>query len=341
MKTRTPLIAGNWKMYKTNAEAVETAGRRVELVADTSDVDFMIALVFTAIEPVSKVVAGSRVSLGAHNLYWENEGAYTVEISADMLISAECQYVIIGHSERRQHFDETEQTVIKRIRATVNAQQIPVFCVVETEAERDTGQTFSDFDKQVKKGLGGYRANDLGTLVIAYEPVWAIGTGKTATSDQAQEAHQHIHETNDTLCTEIIGAVKTKISSIIKNLRSKVSVLSKLDCVNNILGNQDGKLNITLFHPIDSKILSKGFTLQFIYSFTGLIIGALCFVFGVVLLFSGTMGSTNWTAEFLGFKSEISGAAPGLVLALMGLFFLLITRFDIKITNKARISNSS
>jgi triosephosphate isomerase len=197
MSTRTPLIAGNWKMYKTSPEAVETAQQLVELVADTADVDIMIAPVFTALDPVSKVVKNSRVALGAQNLYWEKEGAYTGEISADMLVSTGCQYVIIGHSERRQYFGETDETVNKKIRAAIDAALIPVFCVGESEAERESGQTFSMLDKQVKKGLEGYFAKDLGTLVIAYEPVWAIGTGKTATRDQAQEAHQYIRSLID------------------------------------------------------------------------------------------------------------------------------------------------
>ncbi len=197
MKTRTPLIAGNWKMYKTNAEAVQTAGRLVELVADTSDVDIMIAPVFTAIDPVSKVVEGSRVGLGAQNLYWEKEGAFTGEISADMLVSAGCRYVIIGHSERRQFFGETDETVNQKISAAITANLIPVFCIGETEAERESGNTFSVLDKQVKDGLKEKVVEDLDSLVIAYEPVWAIGTGKTATSDQAQETHKYIRSLID------------------------------------------------------------------------------------------------------------------------------------------------
>ena len=199
MNTRTPLIAGNWKMYKTNAEAVDTAGRLVELVADTSDVDIMIAPVFTAIDPVSRVVKGSRVGLGAQNLYWEKEGAYTGEISADMLVSAGCRYVIIGHSERRQYFGETDETVNQKISAAIAANLIPVFCIGETEAERESGNTFSVLDKQVKNGLKEKVVEDLGSLVIAYEPVWAIGTGKTATSDQAQETHKYIRSLVDSV----------------------------------------------------------------------------------------------------------------------------------------------
>jgi len=197
MNTRTPLIAGNWKMYKTSPEAVATARRLVELAADSAGVDIMIAPVFTALESVSQVVRNTRVALGAQNLYWENEGAYTGEISADMLVSAGCRYVIIGHSERRQYFGETDDTVNKKIRAAIDADLIPVFCVGETEAEREAGQTFSVLDKQVKIGLSGYFAKDLDTLVIAYEPVWAIGTGKTATKEQAQEAHAYIRSLID------------------------------------------------------------------------------------------------------------------------------------------------
>ncbi len=192
MAKRTPFIAGNWKMYKTSSEAVETAETLVSLVADATDVDIMIAPVFTALDSVAKVVKNSRVGLGAQNLYWAKEGAFTGEISAAMLVSAGCQYVIIGHSERRQFFGETDETVNKKIRAAIDAQLIPVFCVGETESERDANQTFSVLDKQIKKGLRGYLSDELSRLVIAYEPVWAIGTGKTATKEQAQEAHQHI-----------------------------------------------------------------------------------------------------------------------------------------------------
>ena len=192
MSNRTPLIAGNWKMYKTTPEAVDTAQRLVELVADSAGVDIMIAPVFTALEPVSRVVRNSLVALGAQNLYWQKEGAYTGEISADMLVSAGCQYVIIGHSERRQYFGETDEAVNKKISAAITANLIPVFCIGETEPERESGNTFSVLDKQVKDGLEAKVVEDLGSLVIAYEPVWAIGTGKTATRDQAQEAHKYI-----------------------------------------------------------------------------------------------------------------------------------------------------
>jgi triosephosphate isomerase len=201
MEIRTPLIAGNWKMYKTSSEARDTAARLVDLVADVDDVDIMIAPTFTALESVSGVTKDSRVSLGAQDLFWEKEGAYTGQISAGMLVDAGCQYAIIGHSERRRYFGETDETVNKKLRAAIAAGLKPVVCVGETEAERESGQTFSVLDKQIKFGLNEYFVNDLIDLVVAYEPVWAIGTGKTATEEQAQEAHQYIRS----LIQELFG----------------------------------------------------------------------------------------------------------------------------------------
>jgi triosephosphate isomerase len=192
MEERRPLIAGNWKMYKTPEEAAETARQLVDRVADVTDVDIMIAPAFTALATVFKVIQNSPVALGAQNLFWENEGAYTGEVSAPMLKSMGCQYGIIGHSERRQYFGETDETVNKRIQAAIRVGLKPVLCVGETEKERESEQTLSVLDKQVKTGLKGLVLDQLDMLTIAYEPVWAIGTGKTATDDQAQEVHQFI-----------------------------------------------------------------------------------------------------------------------------------------------------
>ena len=192
MGNRRPLIAGNWKMYKTPQEAADTAKQLVEQVREVADVDIMIAPPFTALESVSRVIKNSPVALGAQNLYWEDEGAYTGEISAPMLKSAGCQYAIIGHSERRQYFGETDKTVNQKIQAAIQVGLKPVFCIGETEQEREAEQTLSVLDKQVRKGLERLVPEQLDTLIIAYEPVWAIGTGKTATEDQAQEVHQFI-----------------------------------------------------------------------------------------------------------------------------------------------------
>ena len=192
MENRTPLIAGNWKMYKTPLEAAETAKQLAESVGAVTGVDIMIAPTYTALVPVFEVIQNSPVGLGAQNLFWENEGAYTGEISAPMLKAVGCEYGIIGHSERRQYFGESDETVNKKIQAAIQVGLKPVFCVGETEEERESEQTLSVLDKQIKKGLEGLVSGQLDTLIIAYEPVWAIGTGKTASDDQAQEVHQFI-----------------------------------------------------------------------------------------------------------------------------------------------------
>lgn len=197
MPDRKALIAGNWKMYKTCAEAVDEAKALNDLVQPMDDREMMIAPTYTALAQVSEVLKGSPVALGAQNLFWENEGAYTGEISAPMLISAGCSHVIIGHSERRQYFGETDDTVNKKIETAITHDLIPVFCIGESEQERDLNQTFSILDKQVTKGLNNFSSKDLETLVIAYEPIWAIGTGKTATTEQAQEVHQFIRSLID------------------------------------------------------------------------------------------------------------------------------------------------
>jgi triosephosphate isomerase (TIM) len=188
---RKPLIAGNWKMYKTVSEAVDTAK---ELVACTSsmEVDVMIAPPFTALSSVFQVIKGTSVALGAQNLYSKKEGAFTGEISPVMLTDVGCSYVIIGHSERRQFFGDTDETVNAKIKTALEYKLIPVFCVGETETQREAKDTFSVLDNQITKGLAGFSSSELSTLVVAYEPVWAIGTGKTATIDQIQEVHAFI-----------------------------------------------------------------------------------------------------------------------------------------------------
>ncbi len=191
MATRTPLIAGNWKMYKTADQAAQTAADLVANVPQAT-VDIMIAPPFTALQAVFAQVKDSRVALGAQNLFWRDEGAYTGEISAGMLTAAGCTHVIIGHSERRQFFGDTDETINLKIEAALAADLIPVFCIGESEAQRDAGDTFNVLDTQIKNGLKGFSVDQLAHLVIAYEPVWAIGTGKTATTDQAQEAHAFI-----------------------------------------------------------------------------------------------------------------------------------------------------
>jgi len=232
MNNRRPLIAGNWKMYKTCSEAVETARHLVKLVADAKDVDIMIAPQFTALAPVSEVVKESLVSLGGQNLFWEKEGAYTAEISAEMLIAAGCSHVIIGHSERRQYFGETDDTVNKKINSAIKGQLTPVFCVGETEKERESKDTFSVLDKQVTIGLKDFSSDQLEKLVVAYEPVWAIGTGKTATSDKAQEVHQFLRS----MLEKIFGDSFSKTIRILYGGSVKPENISELMAMPDIDG---------------------------------------------------------------------------------------------------------
>lgn len=190
--SRSPLIAGNWKMFKTAEEARSTAASLAQLVTDVGHVEMMIAPPFTALPAVAEAIQHSRIALGAQNLHWAAEGAYTGEISAPMLVAAGCRYVIIGHSERRQYFGEVDETVNQKLKAASLAGLVPILCVGETESQREEKKTFSVLDKQLENGLKGLTFDERHPLVIAYEPVWAIGTGKTATPDQAQEVHLYL-----------------------------------------------------------------------------------------------------------------------------------------------------
>ncbi|MFP4453904.1 MAG: triose-phosphate isomerase [Desulfobacterales bacterium] len=189
MTTRRPLIAGNWKMHKTCPEAEDTARELIWKVSDVSDLDIMIAPPATALTAVFRIIRDTTVDLGGQNMFWEQEGAYTGEVSGPMLVSAGCRYVIIGHSERRQYFGETDENINRKIMAAKDAGLIPVMCVGETETERDAEKTFSVLDKQMENGLKDLTADSFMGTVIAYEPVWAIGTGRTATPQQAQDVH--------------------------------------------------------------------------------------------------------------------------------------------------------
>ncbi|THB80169.1 MAG: triose-phosphate isomerase [Desulfobacteraceae bacterium] len=190
--TRTPFIAGNWKMYKTGTQAVETAVALKDMTAEISGVDIMIAPTFLSLPLVAQAVAGSNVRVGAQNLYHKNEGAFTGEVSAPMIKDSGAEYAIIGHSERRQYFGETDASVNLKIRAAADCGLTPVLCIGETESQRDAEKTFNILDKQVSDGVKGFGSDELNDLILAYEPVWAIGTGKTATADQVDEVHQYL-----------------------------------------------------------------------------------------------------------------------------------------------------
>jgi triosephosphate isomerase len=189
---RTPLIAGNWKMYKTGSKAVKTAEKLARLSKDINSVDIMIAPTYLSLPLVAEKLIGTNVKIGAQNMHHEKQGAYTGEVSADMIKDAKAEYVIIGHSERRQFFGETDDAIAKKIKAATQAALIPVMCIGESEKDRDENNTFSVLDKQVKNGLKDLDSEDLSTLVLAYEPIWAIGTGKTASVDQVNEVHKYL-----------------------------------------------------------------------------------------------------------------------------------------------------
>lgn len=189
---RTTLIAGNWKMFKTVRETVAHVTDLKHALRDAADVEIVVAPPFTALHAAAEAVRGSNVAVSAQNLHWEREGAFTGEVSAGMIREAGATFVIIGHSERRTLFGETNRTVNKKIAAALGASLTPIVCVGETLPQREANQTATVLDEQLRDGLEGFTAEHLSAMVVAYEPVWAIGTGRNATPEQAQEAHGHI-----------------------------------------------------------------------------------------------------------------------------------------------------
>jgi triosephosphate isomerase len=192
--SRTPLLAGNWKMYGTRSEAVALASALAKTVGRVAGREVLVAPPFTALEAVAAAITGSDIRLGAQNLHWEKKGAFTGEVSGEMLREAGCTHVIIGHSERRQLFGETNETVNKRLHAALAVGLTPIVCVGETLEEREADATVKVVERQVVAALAGVAAGALARSIVAYEPVWAIGTGKTATPAQAQEVHRTIRD---------------------------------------------------------------------------------------------------------------------------------------------------
>ena len=196
---RRPIIAGNWKMNKTPSEAVDFIRQLKPLVADVNDIDIVVAPPFTVLQAVSREIEGSNISLGAQNVFWEASGAFTGEVSHTMVRDVGCRYVIIGHSERRQYFGETNESVRKKIEASLAVELSPILCVGEALGEREAGKTFDIVKNQVSQCLEGFSQEEMENITIAYEPIWAIGTGKTATPEQAEEVHAFIREQLGTL----------------------------------------------------------------------------------------------------------------------------------------------
>jgi len=191
---RKPIIAGNWKMYKTTGEALELVnGLKNELKGEAS-VEIVVCPPFTAISKVAEALKGSNIGYGAQDLHWGDEGAYTGEVSPKMLTDLGCKFCIIGHSERRSYFGETNETVNKKVKAALKHGLTPIMCVGERLEERDSGKTFDVVRDHIEGGLAGLPKEDVAKIVIAYEPVWAIGTGRNATPEQAQEVHKFIRD---------------------------------------------------------------------------------------------------------------------------------------------------
>src|SRR5262245_22806788 len=191
---RRPFVCGNWKMFKTVHESVYFVRELLPLVSDVIHIEIVVAPPFTAIYAAADAARNSNVAIAAQDVHWDREGAFTGEVSAPMLREAGAQYAIVGHSERRTLFGETDLSVNKKVHALLGAGLTPIVCIGESLAERDADATTQVLDRQIKEGLEGVTGDQLAGLVIAYEPVWAIGTGRTATPQQAQQAHHHIRQ---------------------------------------------------------------------------------------------------------------------------------------------------
>jgi triosephosphate isomerase (TIM) len=191
---RTRLIAGNWKMFKTVAETVKYVKEFRALVKDITDVEIVLAPPFTALHAAAEAARNSNIGIAGQNLHWEREGPFTGEVSAPMIAETGAEYVIIGHSERRTLFGETDAWVNRKIAAAFAGGLTPIVCIGETLDQRERNETFSVLDRQIREGFDGITSEQIVQLVIAYEPVWAIGTGRNATPAQAEEAHAHIRK---------------------------------------------------------------------------------------------------------------------------------------------------
>jgi triosephosphate isomerase len=191
---RKPLIAGNWKMYKTVAEAAAFVERLKPRVGSVEHCEVVVAPPFTALRAASEAARGSKIRIAGQDLHWDREGAHTGDVSAEMLLEAGATHVIIGHSERRRDHGETDETVNRKLKAALTAGLTPIVCVGETLSEREAGETRQVLDRQFERGFAALTPTDFSSIILAYEPVWAIGTGRTATPEMAAESHRYLRE---------------------------------------------------------------------------------------------------------------------------------------------------
>jgi triosephosphate isomerase len=223
---RKIIIAGNWKMYKTIDESIELVTLLKRSLVDVEGVEIVVCPPFVSLSDVRETLIGSNIGLGGQDCYWEKEGAFTGEVSCPMLKAAGCTYVIIGHSERRQYFNETNETVNKKVKAALAAGLKPIVCVGEKLDERKAGKTFDVVKDHVENSLAGLTGEEMFKAVIAYEPVWAIGTGVVATKEQAQEVHKYIRELLLKIFgAEVAAAVRIQYGGSVKpeNIRELIS----------------------------------------------------------------------------------------------------------------------
>ncbi len=192
---RRPIIAGNWKMHNTSSQGIALVQELAKLTADAKDVDIVVCPTFTTLAAVATALKDTNIHLGAQNMHFEKKGAFTGEITAEMLKDVCCEYVIIGHSERRQYFAETDTTVNKKTKAALEANLVPIVCVGESLEEREAGTTETVVGAQVRAGLEGLTNEQAATVVVAYEPIWAIGTGRTASADDANAVCAFVRRT--------------------------------------------------------------------------------------------------------------------------------------------------
>ena len=233
---RKKIVAGNWKMNKTGAQAVEFARALKAKIENISKTEIIICPPYTALTALSEILKGTRAGIGAQNVHWEPSGAFTGEISVEMLEDAGCSHVLIGHSERRQFFGETNKTVNQRIKRTLTTNITPIVCIGETLEQREQGKTNDVVGSQVREGLAGLINDQVQRLILAYEPVWAIGTGVTATPEQAEEVHQFIRN----LIIEMFSPQIAEGIHILYGGSMKPSNIKELVTQNNIDGGLIG-----------------------------------------------------------------------------------------------------
>ena len=232
--SRKPFIAGNWKLNLSVEEGVALV-RALAPAAAAGKVEVAVCPTALCVYAVAQAAAGSAIGVGGQNAYWEEKGAFTGEISASHLQAAGAKYVVLGHSERRQLFGETNETVNKRLKAVLAQGLVPILCIGETLAERDGGKLETVLKQQITGGLAGLSAEQLGTLVVAYEPVWAIGTGRTATTAQAQEAHAFVRGVLRSIVGELADKIRIQYGGSVKPDNAK-ELLSQPDVDGALVG---------------------------------------------------------------------------------------------------------